>query len=380
MGKTVLGQEKKSVDVYFKRFFDTIMQKYKGDSVTLKQLNSNDIAKKDFSGFLHDFLNVETFNVEFNNKFQKPNVGNDNEIEDQLFDENFTNYDFKKQNKPQGNSGKQIDFGFDKRNFNFNNIPGNKININLNNSNLTNNPFNKSANNSSSNLAKVELNKKKADQRLKEFVKNIDDEKNNIKNLQEKHDCCIEEEFENENINSIVKENNDNENKDKNDMDIDMFNSDLQTQQLNLNKINNNPNILQKSNLDMRNKRSNNLFDFKSNEEKSQNFQEGINKIRTNFNLQEKIIPENENNKKKMTNSSILNFIGKGKKNENDNKDILEFENNSESSDLFSHGNVNNLRGKRKNKSDTSQDIEFDMYTNPKKKSEKGKKKKMSFK
>lgn len=392
LDKTVLGQEKKSIEIFYKRFFETMIQKTKQDSSALKQLNPLEFIKKDFSAHFQELVNIEAFNYEFINKFKKKDdILNNQEEVDMLFDEKDEKSLNENNNKKKSsNANKNAAAGY-KNNIrpNINSLSSfyaNKLNINMNNSNVSNETLNNSrllntsANNMNSrntltnkNISVKEVSSGSSRNILAGAVKDrisdninykVKNEKSileeiDFKRLEEEvdDDCCLEDDdFDGPHIKL-------------NNQDSEMFVSEVprnvNKKPLILNNINNNANanannkFLDKNTIKIEsddNKEKNKIKVESSNQELE------INKIRTAYNLVEKpanVLNKNGNNSqfnfdlnKKSNNVSILNFINKGVK--KNNEIDFDIDSKSEMSDCFDMAPKNRLiknnqNGKRKN-------------------------------
>lgn len=373
LNKTVLGQEKKSLEFFLKKFYETLIHKTKTDSTTLKQLNPLNILKKDFSVYLQDLINIEAFNHEIVNKFQNAdeNFPNENADVDMLDAEIELNNNFNKSNK---NANRSFDIKNRKSINNQLGNFGNRININMNNSSMLNNNNNPRVlnagllnrkNNISSNLNRNTIpNNKKYDflnkisndndmnnnnNNSNSYInlpanREAEDKKERIINLEDEyHSCCGEEEDDNDCVEQILDK--------ANNVDPEM-----------VIKNSTKTNILKDKNVSPK---INKQMEIKI---KTGNDETDINKIRASFNLSEKPTnlqnklnnnhnplqyDLNNNNNFKSTNSSILSFMKQVNKNQKHEAKIKGTLFNDEKSDISEKniGNklVINEHGKRKN-------------------------------
>ncbi len=395
LDKTVLGQEKKSMEIFFKRFFDTMIQKTKFDSTTLKQINPLEFLKKDFSSQFQELVNVEAFNYEFinkfinkddlmNNKYEKDNI-------DMLFDEK-NEISANDINKSNINSNKNIGNYKNNAKPNMNNLSaffGNKYNINMNNSNVSSETLynsgllNRSINNLSNrniidnnsinfnkNIITKTNNKNTSSNKLDGIVfndfineianKKVDLEKNFNKLEEDENNCCVEDEDFNTGYIKI----------DKSNPDSEMFVSEISR------SINKNP-LLKKNDFNpksnFRNNNKKNLIRINSEEtnkhyvkvENDDNEDIDINIIRATYNLAEKaanvlnkdinILSNTQSSNlditKKPNKVSILDFINKGKKTI---ENLCDIDLKSDFSDNFDNIKNKLAKGKRKNVEDSN--------------------------
>lgn len=336
LDKTVLGQERKTMEYFIKKFYETMIHKFKIDSNTLRHLNPLNIFKRDFSPYIQDLINIESFNYEFINKFQKINqkiFNNDNDID--MFDleedknNRYNNKSENLMNKSSNNKFKTNQYieienagntkaiKIDNPFFINDSIKNKSVILNLKNRDIMTNdstPIN-------SKIKNTQTYSHEKNEICLKSSKNFDDDQNS---------CCYDEDLEIEQDN--IKHQNNN--------DCDMF-------------INNYPKI---------NVPPKKFPNIKNQESKFENnFEEpDINKLRANYNLS----PNQNFNQynrssfqfdltKKSTNASILSFINKINpstiKNVNSKDDLFD-DQISEISRKYDGNIINkNLDGKRKN-------------------------------